>query len=165
MRCYGGRDATDVAVRKVQLLTVVGCSRSFGGTMGARLGYLCHTVFAASSAAVQAALVASAPARKALISAISRRMRLSDVPGHIGAAALDDIDQALSHQHAHGLAGSLPRYPVALHQRRLARDRPIWHQLPGLDLGAQDRRYLLVDGLRRLMIDGHAVTVPGHPAH
>src|SRR5215471_8881632 len=45
-----------------------------------------------------------------------RRTRLSVVPGHIGAAALDDIDQALSHQHTHGLAGSLPRYPVALHQ-------------------------------------------------
>jgi hypothetical protein len=34
----------------VQLLAVVGCSRSFGGTTGARLGYLCHTVFAASPA-------------------------------------------------------------------------------------------------------------------
>ena len=42
MRCYGGRDATDVAVRRVQLLAVVDCSRSFGGTTGARLGYLCH---------------------------------------------------------------------------------------------------------------------------
>ena len=86
------------------------------------------------------------------------------MPGHIGAAALDNKDQALRHQHAHGLAGSLPRYPVALHQRRLAWDSPVWHQFPGLDLCAQDRRYLLVDGLRRLMIDGHAVTVPGHPA-
>jgi hypothetical protein len=52
MRCYRGRDATDVVVRRVQLLAVVGCSRSFGGTTGARLGYLRHTVFAASSAAV-----------------------------------------------------------------------------------------------------------------
>jgi hypothetical protein len=86
------------------------------------------------------------------------------VPGYIGAAALDDIDQAVSHQHANGLAGSLPRYPVALHQRRLAWDGPVWHQFAGLDLGAQDRRYLLVDGLWRLMIDGHAVTVPGHSA-
>jgi hypothetical protein len=51
MRCYGGRDAIDVAVRGVQLLAVVGCSWSFGGTTGARLGYPCHTVFAASSAA------------------------------------------------------------------------------------------------------------------
>jgi hypothetical protein len=49
MRCYRGRDATDVAVRKVQLLAVVGCSRSFGGTTGARLCYLCHTVLAALS--------------------------------------------------------------------------------------------------------------------
>ena len=48
MRCYRGRYATDVAVRRVQLLAVVSCSRSFGGTTGARLGYLCHTVFAAS---------------------------------------------------------------------------------------------------------------------
>jgi hypothetical protein len=52
MRCYRGRDATDAAVRGVQLLAVAGCSRSFGGTTGARLCYLCHTVFAASSAAV-----------------------------------------------------------------------------------------------------------------
>ena len=52
MRCYRGQDATDVAVRKVRLSAVVGCSRSFGGTTGARLVYLCHTVFAASSAAV-----------------------------------------------------------------------------------------------------------------
>jgi len=28
---------------------------------------------------------------------------------------------------------------LALHQRRLARDSPVWHQLPGLDLGAQAR--------------------------
>jgi hypothetical protein len=49
--------------------------------------------------------------------AYGRRTRLSAVLGHIGATALDDIDQALSHQHAHSLAGSLPRDPIALHQR------------------------------------------------
>ncbi len=32
--CYRGRDATDVAVRRMQLLAVVGCSRSFGGIKG-----------------------------------------------------------------------------------------------------------------------------------
>ena len=41
-------------------------------------GYLCDTVLAASSAAAYAALVASLPARKALISAISRRLTRSD---------------------------------------------------------------------------------------
>ena len=52
MRCYRRRDANGVAIRRVQPLAAVGCSGSFGGTTGARLSYLCHTVFAASSAAV-----------------------------------------------------------------------------------------------------------------
>ena len=51
MRCYRSRDAINVAVRRVQLSAAVGCSGSFGGTTGARLSYLCHTVLAASSAA------------------------------------------------------------------------------------------------------------------
>jgi hypothetical protein len=41
---------------------------------------------------------------------------------------------------------------MALHQDGLAGDRAVRHKFPGLDLGAQDRRYLLIDGLRALGI-------------
>jgi len=40
------------ARRQGPVTYTTGRDATFGGTTGARLGYLCHTVFAASSAAV-----------------------------------------------------------------------------------------------------------------
>jgi len=83
--------------------------------------------------------------------------------GHVSAPSLDHVHQALSHKHPDCFARRLPRYFIALHQRGLARNGPVRHEFTRLDLGTQDRRYLLIDRLRPLVIDGHAVTLPSQP--
>jgi hypothetical protein len=58
---------------------------------------------------------------------------------HVGAAALDDLYQALITQDPHGLAYCLPRKPVLLHERRLGWNGTAGHQLARRDPGTEDR--------------------------
>jgi len=81
--------------------------------------------------------------------------------GDEGAAAGDDLDQALASEHPHGLARGQPRHFKPLHELSLRRYRAAGRVNAALDLTAQDRRDLQVDRRLALMIDRHAVKLPG----
>lgn len=103
---------------------------------------------------------ASCPAAYAS-STVRQSMTILSALGDVSAATLHDVHQALGHEDAHRLAGRLAGDALLLHQPRLGRNGPPRPELPRLDPGAQERRYLLVHRLRRPMIDSHAPTVPG----
>src|ERR1700677_1282088 len=73
------------------------------------------------------------------------------------AAAHPAADQALLAQHRERSLSRALRYPVLLREGLHGRDSPL--QFPGFDLGAQDRRQLLVQRLLGVMINSHMITI------
>jgi hypothetical protein len=83
---------------------------------------------------------------------------LSLPPGHQCANPGDHYHYPLIDQDAQGLVCSHPRNPVGLHDRVLGRYGLPGLEFPGLDTGADDRRYLEIAGDRgyRVKIIRHA---------
>jgi hypothetical protein len=72
--------------------------------------------------------------------------------GYVGAPLRDGVDDALSAKQLYRLAGSAAGDTVSLLQVALGRDRRARRQLAALDLAANDRGKLLVDGDRVVVV-------------
>jgi hypothetical protein len=91
--------------------------------------------------------------------AVTRRaddpgLRLS-FPANERPPALPDNHQPFIRQHADSPAGSVPGYPVFLHEVADARHPAAWRELARADALPQERGHLKIGRLLRIMIDSH----------